>query len=103
MYLPPIDWETPDPARTSEPGSGHPDRGAFVATFSCGPDYPAQPMLAHLSRRNWWHSWEYYCVIELAPHDWRAEFDVWRRILTGHCGSLPGATTAPDTSKIGEA
>src|SRR5207248_2048170 len=73
-YLPKLSWDGPDPEHSGEPGSGHPDRGAFTARFSGGPDHPDQPMLAHVSRRDWWDRWRRYDVIELHPHHWRAEF-----------------------------
>ena len=39
-YLPMPRGETHHPDLSGEPGSGHPDRGTFTATFSGGPDYP---------------------------------------------------------------
>ena len=66
-YLPMQSWETPDPTRTGQPGSGDSDRGAFTAFFSGGPDYPGQPFRAHISRRNWWRYWERHSIVELDP------------------------------------
>jgi len=41
-------------------------------------------MLAHISRQTWWRNGKPSCDIDLDPHDWRAEFDAWRRVRTGH-------------------
>jgi hypothetical protein len=82
-YLPPIRWETADPARTAAPGSGDPDRGAFEAVFRGGPDYGR--MWAEVFRRDWWHHWCQYAVVDLDPRgDWRSVFDTWRRLVTGY-------------------
>lgn len=93
-YLPSQYWETPDLARTGEPGSGDGDRGVFVATFTRGPDYPNRPMLAHVWRRNWWCRWQDHSVVEFDPNgDWRAAFDTWRQVTTGY--QPPSGTDIP--------
>lgn len=82
-YLPSIRWETPNPTITAIPGSGDPDRGAFVAVFRGGPDY--ERMWAEVVRRDWWHQWCDYAVVDLDPQgDWRSAFDTWRRLTTCH-------------------
>lgn len=90
-YLPPIRWETPDPTITAIPGSGDPDRGAFVAVFRGGPDYGR--MRADVFRRDWWRQWCDYAVVELDPRgDWRSAFDNWRHRATGYRAELCSST-----------
>jgi hypothetical protein len=82
-YLPSVQGETADPMRTATPGSGDPDRGAFVAVFRGGPDY--RRMWAEVFRRDWWHHWCDYAVVDLDPRgDWWSVFDNWRRLATGY-------------------
>lgn len=73
-YLPAIQWETPDPTITATPGSGDPDRGAFVAVFRGGPDY--ERMWAEVFWRDWWRQRYDYAEVDLEPRgDWRSAFD----------------------------
>ena len=91
-YLPIVNWQTPDPTCTGTPGTGDPDRGEFAASFTGGPDYLTQPMLAQVSRKNWWHTWEHHSVLTLNPlGDWRTEFDAWRRTVTGYRPPRPAS------------
>jgi hypothetical protein len=82
-YLPPISWQTPDPLRTADPGSGDPDRGAFAAVFHRGPNHPR--MWVSIYRSDSWHRWCHHANVNLDPRgDWRAQFDAWRSLGTGY-------------------
>jgi hypothetical protein len=42
-------------------------------------------MWAKVFRRDWWHHWCEYAVVDLDPRgDWRLMFDEWRRLATGY-------------------
>lgn len=90
-YLPPVLWETADPTRTAVLGSGDPDRGAFEAVFRDGPGYGR--MWTEVFRRDWWHPWCEYVVVDLDPRgDWQSVFDEWRRLATGYQPESSGST-----------